>query len=323
MSERRHKHSRDKHTKKLKVEIDEQEHPVSDDMDDTQVAYRHELEKKTKELNKTQVKYDELQRKYEDLLEKVEIEEEKYQQTMDQSTEKDDDLVEWTKTCQSLLSMALKVIPYESKTPKSSADQRRILVDVVQQLCERAANPKNSKEYKELEHKYKKNKKRVERMREHCEELLTEVQNNRTRLETHIREVHERDQSALEEKVSQLEKMMKEQIKQQRKLDLRCEEDSNDSADLEESIKRADRLSMNENDSGEDLLVRSQITRKTAKQYTKPHKSHSLVHHGKYSCEEPRRTVTFTESLSRRNRDEDESSEEKPKKRHHKSHQCK
>ena len=217
-------------------------------------AAKTELGQKTAIFDKTMERYNKLQGKYESLLRAVEEKEGKRDVTTIDRREASE-LAEWGKVWQEVVSMALKVVPYKAVEPRSGAEQRQILVDVMKLMCDRVADPKESREYKHLAEKYKRNKKRMIKMKGQCAELLDEVQRNRNVIETHLKELKDGENRVLQEKVSQLERIVAERGTE---------------SDLSDLVRETnyDVFEFDDNTAAEELLICAKMARKAAQRYT-------------------------------------------------------
>ena len=121
-----------------------------------------------------------------------------------------------------LVSMITQVIPYQQTNlnhPKSGNEKRAILVDLVSKLCENATNPKLAEDYNLLKKKYQKNKKSLKKLREQGESLMLEVKKNKEMIHQHLEKFNQNDDgNKLNQKIKQLEELLKKQVQDQAEL---------------------------------------------------------------------------------------------------------
>lgn len=120
-----------------------------------------------------------------------------------------------------LVSMITQVIPYQQSNlnlPKTGNEKRAILVDLVSKLCENATNPKIIEDYNILKKKYQKNKKSLKKLREQGEALMIDVKRNKELLNQHLEKFNQNDDYKLNQKIKQLEDLLKKQVQGQAEL---------------------------------------------------------------------------------------------------------
>lgn len=232
----------------------------------TIAAAETELGRKTEIFDQTMNRYNKLQGKYESLLHSLEDHENRrtHSNTGFTNPSESSELAEWGKMWQTIVSTALQFVPFKAVEPHSGAEQRQILIDIMKLMCDRITDPKESREYKILAEKYKRSKERARKMKVQCSALLKEIQQNRTIMEDHLRQIKHRDNHELQEKVSQLEKIVADHVA--------TKTDTSEDEDFEQMVHRVSLdFDFDENDLTNELLIRSRLARKAAQRYTTPH----------------------------------------------------
>ena len=125
----------------------------------------------------------------------------------------------WEETCQRILPMLCEQFGNPSVPLDSAANKRYALEDFCARICERERNYEALKaKYEALQIKHKKCKRRLVRLGQVCDQLNGEIKHNKDVLEAHMVEVKTREQSLMERKLEHLEKMLEQQIEEQRQL---------------------------------------------------------------------------------------------------------
>ena len=199
--------------------VDEEDYEGPDD----QVTIEHKVTRKRIHSRPAQTeeavgKYKQLRDKYETLLTTMEKAEKRHKHHKHHRKSESSELAEWAKTWRHVIDMALPVVSIQGQPLATAADQRRVLVEIVQQLCERAVDPTQSPQYQALAAKCERNRKRMHKMKSQCVALLAEVQRNRDTLERHMQEIRRGEKAAVEAKVTQMEQLMTDHIEQQLEL---------------------------------------------------------------------------------------------------------
>lgn len=224
------------------LDEDEQDGP------DDQVTIEHKVTRKRVRskpgaTDEAVEKYRHMRDKYETLLSTMERVERKHRRKerhhRESRNRESEELVEWTKTWRQVLDMAIQVVPLRPQPTTSPADQRRVLIDLVQQLCERATDPTQTPQYQALAAKCARRKKRMRKMKIQCGELLAEVQRNRDTLEQHMQAIRRSEKEAVDAKVTQIERLMDDHIQDQ--LELTSQHNSRSRFDRSHRSERLDR----------------------------------------------------------------------------------
>lgn len=122
---------------------------------------------------------------------------------------------QWELVWTHVISMITQVIDCHDVTAETGLDKRAILIDLVSKLCESATQPKQNEEYANLKRKYEKCKASLKKLKAQSQTLLSEVQKNKSILETHLTEFQSKEQDALSSQIKQLEDLLKQQLEKQ------------------------------------------------------------------------------------------------------------
>lgn len=134
----------------------------------------------------------------------------------------ENELQQWENMWTHIVSMISQVLPNQQAnlhSAKTGNEKRIILADLVSKLCENRMNPQLNEEYTKLKKKYEKSKNSFKKLKEQGDALMLEVQRNKELLNQHIDKFTiNNDENSLSQKVKELEKMLRKQVKRQSRL---------------------------------------------------------------------------------------------------------
>ncbi|EAY17438.1 hypothetical protein TVAG_493800 [Trichomonas vaginalis G3] len=128
----------------------------------------------------------------------------------------DSEIQKWRTTFDLLIQLIGKTTENPPVLPNSDEQRRALLVDMTGEICRKAINPTESTEYKVLLEKYEHQKRKSERLRKRTEKMLTEVEDNRNRLEEHMRKVQKGEKTETDRILKSIDQLMAEQAKNHR-----------------------------------------------------------------------------------------------------------
>lgn len=134
----------------------------------------------------------------------------------DDSDNTESELQKWRTTFDLLIQMIAKTADNEPKSPKNDDERRYMLVEMTGEMCRKAVFPTESKEYQDLREKYEHQKRKSQRLHKRAERMLAEVEENRNKLEDHLRKVQKGEKTETDKILKGIDQLMSEQAKNHR-----------------------------------------------------------------------------------------------------------
>ena len=122
----------------------------------------------------------------------------------------------WRATFRMVTKLLAKAADEKYEEPESDEDMRALLVEMTGAVCKKAKNPEETREYKALEAKYEHEQRKSKRMQKRAEKLLVEVEENRKRLDDHLKKVKLGEISETDKILKEIDELMVEQAENHR-----------------------------------------------------------------------------------------------------------
>lgn len=133
---------------------------------------RIEIHNKSELLKKSQIETKDLRKKYKELLELVKENDTKTRKPLNNNK----DLLKWKSVWEKVITQMTEIIPYTIPKETNPDQQRAILLELTNRLCQITKNSTETTEYKNLKCKYERNKKKLIKLKEQCNSLLDLIQ---------------------------------------------------------------------------------------------------------------------------------------------------
>lgn len=114
------------------------------------------------------------------------------------------ELQQWNQTWTRLVAMLSNVVPFPPNFPQTTEAQRQLLEDLTQSVCQIAANPVQSDQYRVILQKLENKSAKLQEEREQNHALSEELLQTRALFEKRLKEVNERTQSVIESRIKDL-----------------------------------------------------------------------------------------------------------------------
>ncbi|OHT16912.1 hypothetical protein TRFO_12781 [Tritrichomonas foetus] len=116
----------------------------------------------------------------------------------------------WNETFIELTKILTKATPYPSIFIQSEEDKRNVLKQLCESVTNKAIDPTNSKQYKQLEVNLKNCQAKVEELNQRCQSITEQLS------AIPQKEIVEKEKEVLDQKISNLEEILKRQIKERK-----------------------------------------------------------------------------------------------------------
>jgi hypothetical protein len=127
------------------------------------------------------------------------------------------DRSDWGATIQTIVDTAATVIPYELVScPGNAVDQQKLVIDIVTKLCDALSRRRH--EEAEMRSAYERKKKHLQKLKQRCQTLMTDVRKGKALLADQLEIVRNDEEGSVAKKVAELEALMASHAAKQRSL---------------------------------------------------------------------------------------------------------